>query len=137
MQKNDKTVFKSKCDLWVAAIIIASMGMCIYAIIDIIQLGNVKHYPIAIVIAVLGTGMPAWMLLDTKYTITSEELMIQSGPFKQAIALACIERVSESHSALASPALSLDRLMIQYRQGRVVLVSPKDKQELIETLNIN
>jgi len=137
LQKNDKTVFKSKCDLWVALILIACMGMCLYSIIDIIQLGNVKHYPIAVMIAVLGIGMIAWMLLDTKYTITSEQLIIQSGPFKQVIALASIKRVSESHSSLASPALSLDRLMIEYNQGRIVLISPKDKQEFIETLNIN
>ena len=132
MQKNNKKVFKSKCDSWVAIILIACMGMCLYSIIDIIQLGNVKHYPIAIVIAVLGIGMLAWMLLDTKYTITTEQLIIQSGPFKQIIALASIERVSESHSALSSPALSLDRLMIQYDQGRVVLVSPKDKKNFIK-----
>ena len=37
----------------------------------------------------------------------------------------------------SSPALSLDRLLIVYGVGKVVLVSPKDKEGFVSALGIN
>ena len=53
------------------------------------------------------------------------------------IPLASIQRVSPSHDLLASPALSIDRLRVDYRQNgkqRFILISPRDKPGFLRDL---
>ncbi|WP_010458870.1 PH domain-containing protein [Acidovorax radicis] len=78
--------------------------------------------------------LPLWLLLDTNYTLTAEELLIRCGPFRWRIALSDVREVSPSRSWISSPALSLDRLCIRHGAGRSILVSPREKQRFIEAL---
>ena len=59
-----------------------------------------------------------WILYGTAYTITSDRVQARSGPFRFQIPLLEIDSVEPSHSPFSSPACSLDRLDIRYRQGR-------------------
>ena len=85
-------------------------------------------------IVVLTLGLPLWLLLDTRYTVTADELQICSGPFRWCIALSEVREVSPSRSWLSSPALSLDRIRVQYGVARSVLVSPREKQRFVDCL---
>ncbi|CAN7597082.1 PH domain-containing protein [Acidovorax sp. LjRoot117] len=88
---------------------------------------------IAVVFA-LTLVLPLWLLLDTSYTLTAEELLVRSGPLRWRIALGDVREVLPSRSWVSSPALSLDRLRIRYGQGRSILISPREKQRFIDAL---
>jgi hypothetical protein len=45
-----------------------------------------------------------------------------------------IAAVRESNSVRSGPALSMDRLEITYRDGRVLLISPDDKSGFLAAL---
>lgn len=75
----------------------------------------------------------------TYYTITTDQkLIIKCGIVeKREIEIKDIFSVRKSYSVLSSPALSIDRLEINYKGGWV-LISPKDKKKFIEDLrNLN
>src|SRR3990167_4315870 len=80
------------------------------------------------VIVALTLLLPLWLVLDTNYTLTADDLLIRSGPFRWRIVLGDVREVSPSHSWISSPALSLDRLSIRYGADRSILVSPREKQ---------
>jgi len=61
-------------------------------------------------------------------------LEIRSGPFKWTIPLDAIKKVDPSRSLLSSPALSLDRLRIQYGGGKSILVSPNDRDGFLAAI---
>ena len=84
----------------------------------------------------IALALPVWLLVSTFYTIGDEELLIRSGPFNWTIKLADIRKIESSRSVLSSPALSLDRLKIEYEPGKVILVSPKDKEAFVKALQI-
>lgn len=78
--------------------------------------------------------LPLWLLLDTNYALTADELLVRSGPLRWRIALGEVHEVSPSGSWASSPALSLDRLRIRYGNGRSILVSPREKQRFVDAL---
>jgi hypothetical protein len=73
----------------------------------------------------------------TTYVVRDGALHIRSGPLRWAIQIADITRVSATTDASSAPALSLDRISVQYRTGqreRVVLVSPTDRPAFVRAL---
>ena len=89
---------------------------------------------VAAAVVLLTLLLPLWLLLDTNYTMTEDELRVRSGPFRWRIALGDVREVSPSRSWISSPALSLDRLRIRYGAGRSILVSPREKQRFVDSL---
>jgi len=70
--------------------------------------------------------------------VTEQHLTIRSMLFKWQINRSDITKISTSHHLISSPALSLDRLRIDYQKIGVaahILVSPKDKQTFCKALN--
>jgi hypothetical protein len=68
-----------------------------------------------------------WILFATYYEIQSGYLVAHSGPFTWRVALGEITAIHESASVRSGPALSMDRLEVVYRGGRVLIISPADK----------
>ena len=85
-------------------------------------------------VGLLTLGLPVWLLLDTSYTVTADELQVRSGPFRWQIKLSEVKQISPSRSWLSSPALSLDRVRVQFGAARSVLVSPREKQQFVDCL---
>jgi hypothetical protein len=79
-------------------------------------------------------GLPAWVFAATSYTITATELLVRSGPFHWRIALRDVTGVAPTRSLLSGPALSLDRLRIDYGRGRSIMVSPRDRAGFVAEL---
>jgi hypothetical protein len=75
-----------------------------------------------------------WMVLGTYYVIDSASLAVHSGPFHWSIALRDIRSVKPIRAAFSGPALSFDRLRIEYGAGRVLLVSPREKEAFLADL---
>lgn len=126
--------FRSKIDAWLGALILGAVGFMIATLIETGQTAG-NQSPLAIVaMLIVGCGIPLWMLFDTRYTVTPDQLLIKCGPFRWRVPRDQIQGVTPTRSLLSSPALSLDRLQIQYGNGKSVLVSPKDKGDFITAI---
>ena len=130
-----RAFFVSKVDAWISGIAVAAGFTCL-SIAALMALFSTSTAEMAVLagIVLLTLVLPIWLLLDTNYTVTGEELRIRSGPFRWRIALSEVREVSPSRSWMSSPALSLDRIRVQYGTARSVLVSPREKQRFVDCL---
>ena len=80
-------------------------------------------------------AVPLWTLLGTWYALDGKALYVRSGPFRWTIRLQDIHSVTAARGQMRSaPALSLDRLRIDYGANRSILISPRDKDAFIRDL---
>ena len=73
------------------------------------------------------------LLRGTYYVIDAGTLLIRSSFFTWRVPIAEIRSITPTRSGRSSPALSLDRLRIEYR-GKAIMVSPDDQRRFIEAL---
>lgn len=121
--------FNSKIDLWIALVIGGGFVLCAYSAVDQVRLTRswASVIPAALFVGVL------LLFLPTKYVLGEEQLTVRSGLMHWEIPYRVIEGVAPTHNLLASPALSLDRLRIDYNGG-AVMISPKDKERFLAEL---
>lgn len=130
-----RAFFVSKVDAWISGIAMAAGFTCLSIAAPMVLFSTSSAERAVLAGIVLVTlVLPIWLLLDTNYTVTGEELRIRSGPFRWRISLNEVRAVSPSRSWLSSPALSLDRIRVQYGAARSVLVSPREKQRFVDCL---
>lgn len=127
-------VYKTRIDTWLLVVLLAAMGLALLAALEVIVVADRSAWWIAPLAAVLGVGLPAWLLLDTKYRLDEKELRISSGPFRWRVLLSTIQSVEPSANPIASPALSLKRIRIDYGAGQTVYISPRDREAFISEL---
>ena len=128
------TVYRSKTDWWLLAILLLAMGASLSAALTSLSAGTITAWIVAAFVAVIGCGLPLWLLLTTHYTIDAGQLLIQSGPFKWNVPIADIKSITETSNPLSSPALSLDRLRIDYGKYQAIMISPRDKLQFIRDI---
>lgn len=121
------TVYASKIDGWLAAVLGAAVVSSLWASRHLLLAGSPAAWLAAPLIACVGAGLPLWVLLDTRYVVDATHLRIRSGPFRWTVPIAGIVRIAPTSNPLSSPALSLDRLRIEYGRGASVMVSPRDR----------
>lgn len=122
--------FRSKMDWWFLGFIIAMSGLLAQLILTTNGKGILMQNLLFVVVYALTIVLLWWPLWSTRYVVDQEQLTIRSLCFKWIIPLTAIQSVSETDNSISSPALSLDRLKIEYlKQGqtKTILVSPKDK----------
>lgn len=126
--------FQSKKDAWLIVLIVAaSVGVLIATVPVIMQTRGLQSL-FALVAMLFAAVLPIWLVVSTRYIVDSELLRIHCGPFRWKIRLDEIESLRATRNPLSSPALSLDRVMIRYRNGRQIMVSPEDKQKFADAL---
>jgi len=119
-------VFKSAIDSWYYGTMVVTAVILAIALIAVLKSGAMAGVVIVLLAAVLSLGLPIWLMLTTDYTVRTDVLDVRSGPFRWRIPRSEIHRIHPSRSLLSSPALSLNRLEIQYGQSKTILVSPAD-----------
>jgi hypothetical protein len=123
-------VYKSRVDLWLLVPLAALVLVGICTAYWLMRLQGrapaMALLPLALVVAVL-----LWTMLGTRYTLSDEALQVRSGPFAWRIALTEVSGIEPTRDARSSPALSLDRLRIDYGHGRWLMISPADKQRFV------
>jgi Bacterial PH domain len=124
--------YKSKKDAWLIAIIaVAFLISLISLVLTLITPGALQQGGwVSVVVIVVVWAFVGSLIWPLYYEITPSELVVRSGFLHWEIPLSSIQRVQPSHNMLSSPALSLNRLRIEYiRNGktRFMLISPKDK----------
>jgi hypothetical protein len=128
------TTYPSKIDWWLAAILVSSMAVCVYASAHVILAAPPGTWWVVLPIGGLGVGLPLWLLLGTHYTLEPTQLLIRSGPFRWRVPIADITRITPTSNPLSSPALSLDRLRIEYGRGSAIMISPRGKEQFLRDL---
>ncbi len=127
------TVYYSKVDWWIAAILSGSILFCLA--LGLYLLGN---DPLGGVIC-LGIGVFMTLVIvllgiPCKYTLYDDHLVVQAGIAKYTILYADIADVTKSRNPLSAPAFSLKRVKIQLKK-KYVLISPKNRDAFIADLN--
>ncbi|GJQ63135.1 MAG: hypothetical protein SCALA702_21880 [Melioribacteraceae bacterium] len=78
------------------------------------------------------------VLYQTYYIVDGENLILRSGPITKIIKITDIEAVKPTKDVLSSPALSIDRLKILYKQSKAgIMVSPKEKEMFIREIGFD
>lgn len=75
-----------------------------------------------------------WIWFKTGYTIKDDSLKIQYGPFKWKLKIDEIHSIREIKNPFTDPALSMDKLEINYARFNTVGISPKNKMEFVSHL---
>jgi hypothetical protein len=117
--------FESKRDAWLLALAFGGP-----AIVLAILPGPVVVKAIAICIVLL-FGVASFR--STYYVIEAETLTVRSMGLRWRIPIRDILSITPTRSVASSPALSLDRLRIDYGT-RSILVSPQDRNRFIAAL---
>lgn len=125
-------VYRSKLDTWLLIVLVLTVAASLYACVEIFR--NDINLLSLVVIGALGVILPVWLIAGTRYVLHSEQLIVHAGPFRWRVPLKDIRSITPTHNPLASPALSLDRLRIEYGQGKWVMISPRDKDQLMSDI---
>lgn len=125
-------VHPSKVDTWLAVVLAIAMIASLVAALAVLAVPSPMAWAISAVTAIIGVGLPLWLLLSTRYTLARDELLVRSGPFKWRIAVTDITSITPTSNPLSSPALSLDRLRIEYGRGQSLMISPRDKERFVK-----
>ena len=126
--------FKSAVDWWYYLVVVLAAAIAFSAVVPAV-LGGELSFVLGAATILLTLLLPVWLLVSTRYEIDAKTLLIRSGPFSWRIALSEVQSVKPSRSLLSSPALSLNRLEIQYGGGRRILVSPEDHDAFIDAIS--
>ncbi|MCF8242596.1 MAG: PH domain-containing protein [Melioribacteraceae bacterium] len=77
-----------------------------------------------------------WIEFGTYYIISGNNLIIRSGPMKYTIEIDSITSITRKTDVLASPALSIKRLLIKHKKSYTgIYISPLDEDKFIESIN--
>jgi hypothetical protein len=127
-------VHRSKIDTWLLVLVVFAMGAAAFGAISAIAAGGPGLWWAVLLPAVVGIGLPFWVLTSTTYTLDDDILLVRSGPFRWKVPVHEIASITPTSNPLSSPALSLDRLRINYGDGRSIMVSPQDKEKFIRDI---
>lgn len=121
----DKTIYKSAISWWLW--IIVAIPVIITSVLSLRE-GEWVALMIHAVVAVF----VGHLFFTTYYVIEGETLTVKSSLLiNLGIDIRSIRKMTETNNPLSSPALSLDRLWIDYGQRGAVMISPEDKEGFI------
>jgi hypothetical protein len=124
--------FESKRDPWVVFVTRAFpfLLLAVLAAVEHNMRGVIGGLITLTIVELLLVGP---IMRATYYVIEGDTLMIRSGIAKWRVPIRDIRSISPTRSVLSSPALSLDRLSIEYGR-KTIMISPEEKQRFIEAL---
>ena len=134
---SDELAFNSKIDLWILILLLSAVALCGWILADYWTLLLRRGWLLASLLAVplaIGIVLPLWIVTSLKYYLSDRSLRVRCGPFQWRIAISDIKGVDPTRNSVSSPALSLDRLRIEYGAGRAVLISPEPREEFLRQL---
>ncbi|MFW2079129.1 PH domain-containing protein [Acinetobacter sp. ULE_I010] len=132
--------FHSKIDWWILGFVIAMTGLLVQLLFTMYAKGTMEEYPEHTMVYIFTIAVLWWPVFSTTYAIGNNTLTIRSMFLKWVIPLENIKTVSKTNNSISSPALSLDRLKIEYlKDGKMkqILVSPRDQQAFRQTVEVN
>ena len=127
--------FASRVDGWFVAVVLSTIALVVISSGRAYLLGgSAPGGVIGAVLSVVTVALLLWVWRGTWYEMGEDQLLVRSGPFRWRIPLAQVRAVAPSRSLLSSPALSLDRLRIDYGRASSILISPHDAEGFVRAL---
>lgn len=114
-------------------------GLLLQLVLTMYAKGTLSQNLLFAVVYALTIVLIWWPVLNTRYVIDKDTLVITCLFFKWKIPLSNIQKVTKTDFSISSPALSLDRLRIDYLkdgQTKFILLSPRNKEAFCQALNI-
>lgn len=130
------TVYRSKIDTWLLVVLVSAMAISGFASIAVMFSDSPAKWWVIVQTLGVGVALPLWLLVSTRYTLDAHLLIVRCGPFKWRIPIADITGISPTANPLSSPALSLDRLRIDYDRSRQLMISPRDKAQFLQDIKL-
>ena len=130
---NDELAFNSKIDLWLLIVLMTGVAACLWGIATIWDSQTAILWPVMAVLAV-GILIPLWILASLRYFLSGDTLRIRCGPFRWQIPIRRIRAITPTNKLKSSPALSLDRLLVEYGDDQQIIISPEPRQEFLRQL---
>lgn len=119
--------FQSKKDWWTYPVF---LGIIIAVFIPLFMDKDLTSLYIGVPVA----GLILWIWFTTYYVIEENSLVVRSAFIHKIIPVYDIQSIRRTYNPLSSPALSLDRIEIQYGHGKTVLISPENRESFLEEL---
>jgi membrane protein YdbS with pleckstrin-like domain len=136
MTSTNSSIYASKIDAWLVTVMALGALAALVACAILLSAPVPHGWVIAVPLLVITVGLPIWLFTTTRYQFQGSYLLIQSGPLKWRLPIEQIKTVSSTRNPLSSPALSLDRILIEYGQGKSIMISPKDRQGFLAELEV-
>lgn len=127
-----RKVYPSKVDAWLVVVLAAAV---VFPLVLGAQLVFVSK---AAALVCLGSSAFVMLVLAVavvpcRYSLENDHLLVQSGLLRWKVPYKDIKAVELTTNPLSSPALSLERVRIDYAGGSI-MVSPAARSEFIEAL---
>ena len=129
----DELAFNSKIDLWLLILLLTAVAACLWGVSVIWDANAMILWPLVPFLAV-GIVLPLWILGTLRYFLSDDNLRVRCGPFRWLIPLRDIKTITPTNDTKSSPAMSLDRLLIEYGDDRRVMISPEPRSEFLRQL---
>ena len=120
-------VYKSKIDWWLGLPLLYPIFLSVSSMIEGKWMGYIGISVIILLIFFISK--------TTRYIKNENQLIVKSMFIvNERIEINKIRKIEKTNSILSSPALSLDRIAVQYNKFDEVYISPKEKQLFVEEL---
>ena len=126
-------VFKSKVDKLLGTFLVLLVISPVVQISLNFQTIKTTEDWLGIAVHALVSFMVALTVLSLRYTIEGERLIIRAGFYRKTIRLRDITKVTKAIGYQSAPALSAERLNIEYRLGQVQ-VSPDSQAKFLQAI---
>jgi hypothetical protein len=128
--------FRSQVDLIFAVLLLFApvLGLVVLTGAASAAAGHPAVHRLAVLLMVVTLFFVLWVMFSTDYTLDATTLIVRSGPFRWTIPLSDIRAVTPTRDARSAPALSLERLRIEQKDGAAMLISPKDADGFLAEL---
>jgi Bacterial PH domain len=129
--------YKSKKDTWLIVVIMASMLVTVVAGAALILFAPAIWLRSIGLVIMCASLIPILLTTPVSYTVDRGSLHVRGGYMHWTIPLQNILAVRPSRVWLASPALSMDRLEIEYKDWEgtsLLLISPERTDQFLDEL---
>jgi hypothetical protein len=128
--------YRSKVDWWLVPLLALPPVVLVAVCAALLFSGKTSELPWLLLPLLLVFGIYFGLVFPMRYGIDDAQLLVRFGLCTQRIPLADISEVHPTHNPLSSPALSLDRLHVQYGRGlfKAVMISPAERDRFLDDL---
>lgn len=128
------SIYKSKIDTWLGMVLAWAAAVSLYAGVTAVLADARSGWWVLAICLALGVALPLWLVLGTRYQLEPDRLQVQGGPFRWTIPVREITAITPTRNPLSSPALSLQRLRIDYGRGKAIMISPRDRERFLREI---